>query len=326
MTPYVGMLCAAAVVVGVLSSHAAIWTDPWLFACLVSSGVLLDAIRLDVFERAKLSPTAVPVIALACFFGPLGPIVAGAAIALVRLVRGDPLIKAGFDFGALSLAGAAAAGVFSAFPDPSNGLLLGIAGLAGAAYYAVSSSLLAVAMAMAERRRPLAVWRERLAWMVDSSRETVTELEMSNDELEAANMRLLQLLDENRQLLGRMQRSYLSTITSLARTAEAKDPYTGGHTERVAEIALLLARELGFDESELPAINVGAIIHDIGKVGTPDQILSKPGALTAEEMREIRKHPELASHIVAELELPSWSSRWPAATTSATTATGIQMG
>ena len=107
---------------------------------------------------------------------------------------------------------------------------------------------------------------------------------------------------------------------------EAKDPYTGGHTERVAEIALLLARELGFDESELPAINVGAIIHDIGKVGTPDQILSKPGALTAEEMREIRKHPELASHIVAELELPTWSSRWPAATTSATTATGIRMG
>jgi len=158
--------------------------------------------------------------------------------------------------------------------------------------------------AVAERRRPLAVWRERLAWVVDSSRETVTELEMSNDELEAANMRLLQLLDENRQLLGRMQRSYLSTITSLARTAEAKDPYTGGHTERVAEIALLLARELGLDESELPAINVGAIIHDIGKVGTPDQILSKPGALTAEEMREIRKHPELASHIVAELELP----------------------
>ena len=115
--------------------------------------------------------------------------------------------------------------------------------------------------ALAERRRPLAVWRERLARMVphylDRSRETVTELEMSNDELEAANMRLLQLLEENRQLLGRMQRSYLSTITSLARTAEAKDPYTGGHTERVAEIALLLARELGFDESELPAIKWG---------------------------------------------------------------------
>ncbi len=139
---------------------------------------------------------------------------------------------------------------------------------------------------------------------VDRSRATVTELRMSNDELEAANARLFGLLDENRQLLGRMQRSYLSTITSLARAVEAKDPYTSGHTERVAEVALLLARELDFDESQLAAIKVGAIIHDIGKVGTPDQILSKPGALTEEEIREIRKHPEVASQIVAELELP----------------------
>jgi diguanylate cyclase (GGDEF)-like protein len=102
-------------------------------------------------------------------------------------------------------------------------------------------------------------------------RPIVTDLRISNDELETANSRLFGLLDENRQLLGRMQRSYLSTITSLARTAEAKDPHTSGHTERVAEIALLIAGQLGVDESELPAIRVGAIIHDIGKVGTPDQ-------------------------------------------------------
>jgi putative nucleotidyltransferase with HDIG domain len=136
-------------------------------------------------------------------------------------------------------------------------------------------------------------------------RPIVTDLRISNDELETANSRLFGLLDENRQLLGRMQRSYLSTITSLARTAEAKDPHTSGHTERVAEIALLIAGQLGVDESELPAIRVGAIIHDIGKVGTPDQILSKPGALTPEETQEIRKHPEIASHIIADLELPT---------------------
>jgi putative nucleotidyltransferase with HDIG domain len=138
----------------------------------------------------------------------------------------------------------------------------------------------------------------------DRSRAIVAELRMSNDELEEANARLFGLLDENRQLLGRMQRSYLSTITSLARAVEAKDPYTSGHPERVAELALLLARGIGIDDSQLAAVRVGAIIHDIGKVGTPDQILSKPGALTAEETREIRKHPEVASRIVAELELP----------------------
>jgi putative nucleotidyltransferase with HDIG domain len=270
------------------------------------------------------------------------------AILVTRLVRRGPLLKSSFDFGALSLAGAAAAATFGAFPHPSTESLLGIAALAGATYYAVNSTLLAIVMGLSESRGPFAVWRERLAWMVpqyvafgllagtlviserslglyvfavfglpvlilwiaekqylDRSRATVSELRVSNDELEAANARLQGLLDENRELLRRMQRSYLSTISSLARTVEAKDPYTSGHTERVAEIAILLARELGFAESELPAINVGAIIHDIGKIGTPDEILLKPGPLDADELRTMREHPEMSSYIVADLELPA---------------------
>ena len=162
---------------------------------------------------------------------------------------------------------------------------------------------------------------------LDRSRATVTELRMSNDELEAANARLFRLLDENRQLLGRMQRSYLSTITSLARTVEAKDPYTGGHTERVAEIAVLLARELGFDETELPAINVGAIIHDIGKVGTPDQILLQAGR--PRRRRRCARYgstPRWRATSSPSSSCRRWSSRWCAATTSASTATAIRTG
>jgi putative nucleotidyltransferase with HDIG domain len=137
------------------------------------------------------------------------------------------------------------------------------------------------------------------------SRATVSELRATNDELATTNARLRSLLSENRQLLGRMHRSYLTTITSLARTVEAKDPYTAGHTERVADIALLLAAELGFDEAQLPAINMGAIIHDIGKVGIPDAVLLKPGPLTDEEMRTMREHTEVSSYIIADLELPA---------------------
>jgi diguanylate cyclase (GGDEF)-like protein/putative nucleotidyltransferase with HDIG domain len=342
-----GALCAGAAVLAVLWPDPAISSQPWLFACLVASVVLLDAFRMEVFERAKLSPAAVPAIALAYFFGPLGPLAAQGVIVAARLVRGVPAVTAGFEFGRLSLAGAGAAAVFGAFPDPSSGVLLGVAALAGAAYYVVNALLLGLVTALADRRRPLAAWREEPPWMGaryvalglvaggllvaeqsvglyalaglglplltlwiaerhyrHRSREAVTELRLSNDELEEVNARLLQMLDDNRQLLGRMQRTYLSTITSLARVVEADHPYSG-HTERVVDLSILLARELGIDESQLPAIKVGAIIHDIGRVGTPDQILSKPGALTAEEIREIRKHPETASYIVAELELPA---------------------
>jgi putative nucleotidyltransferase with HDIG domain len=263
-------------------------------------------------------------------------------------MRRDPVLKWGFDFGALSLAGAAAAVTFDAFGDVGGAPLLGVAVLAGIAYYVVNSGLLAVVMSLAEARGPIGVWRERLAWMaphylafglaagtfvvaeqdlglyafaifglpvvmlwiaekqyLDRSRANVTELREANDELETANARMKRLLGDNQQLLKRMHRSYLSTITSLARAVEAKDPYTSGHTERVAQIALILAEDFGFDEAEMKAIEVGAIIHDIGKVGIPDGILLKPGPLDPEELREMRRHPELSSYIVADLELPS---------------------
>jgi putative nucleotidyltransferase with HDIG domain len=345
--PYIGLLCTATVVIALLSDFSPIGADPWLFVLLVGSVVFLDAARIDVFERANLSPASVPEIALAFFFGPLGPIAAEAGIAIVRAARRDPVMKWSFDFGALSLSGAAAAACFSLFPNADDGALLALGALAGVAYYIVNSGLLAIVMSLAEGRGPLGVWRERLAWMtphyvafgvlaglfavaeldlglyalaafalpvvmlwiaekqyLDRSRSTVTGLREANDELEAKNSQLERLLEENRELLSSVQRSYLSTITSLARTVEAKDPYTSGHTERVADIALVLAKELGFDESKLPAINVGAIIHDIGKIGVPDAILLKPGPLDPEEFAEMRRHPEMSSYIVAELDLP----------------------
>ena len=344
---YVALLWAAAALIGALSGHAEIPAAPELFILLVGAVVVLDAIRIDVFERANLSPAAVPELALAFFFGPLGPIAAEAVIALLRALRRDPVLKWGFDFGALCLAGSAAAITFDAFPGAVDAPLLLVSALAGLVYYAVNSALLAVVMGLAEHRSPLAVWRERLAWMtshylafglvtgtfliselglglyalavfgfpvvllwvaekqyLDRSRATVTELRQTNDDLEQANARLRALLEDNQQLLGRMHRSYISTITSLARTVEAKDPLTSGHTERVADIALLLASELGFDESQLPAVRVGAIIHDIGKIGIPDQILLKPGPLDSDELEVMRQHPEMSSYIVAELELP----------------------
>ncbi|MDX6640272.1 MAG: hypothetical protein QOF12_1283, partial [Solirubrobacteraceae bacterium] len=139
---------------------------------------------------------------------------------------------------------------------------------------------------------------------VDRARESVSELRKHRDELAAANTRLGSALATNQDLMRSMQRSYLSTITSLARTIEAKDPYTGGHTERVRDFAMLLARELGLSEEDLRAIEVGSIIHDIGKIGIPDGILTKPGQLTEEEFDAMRRHPEISSYIVSELELP----------------------
>ncbi|MDQ5808044.1 MAG: HD-GYP domain-containing protein, partial [Actinomycetota bacterium] len=139
---------------------------------------------------------------------------------------------------------------------------------------------------------------------VERSRASVAELRRRHDETQEANGRLERLLEEKRRLMQRMQRSYLSTITSLARTIEAKDPYTGGHTERVCHVSVLLGEELGLTPRQLQAVEVGAVIHDIGKIGVPDHILLKRGRLDPGELTQMRRHPEISSYILAELDLP----------------------
>jgi putative nucleotidyltransferase with HDIG domain len=84
---------------------------------------------------------------------------------------------------------------------------------------------------------------------------------------------------------------------------EMKDLYTGGHTERVATIAMALARELGYQKDELEAIEIGALLHDVGKIGIPEQILRKEGPLDASEWEVIRTHPVVSDYILSELDL-----------------------
>ena len=84
---------------------------------------------------------------------------------------------------------------------------------------------------------------------------------------------------------------------------EAKDVYTGGHTERVATVAVALARRLGLRNGELEAIEIGALLHDIGKIGIPETILRKQGPLNEAEWAIMRTHPVVSDYILSELEL-----------------------
>ena len=320
---------------------------PAVFGLLVASFLVLDVVRIDLFERAHISPASVPALALACVFGPFGPLAAETALATKRAIQREARIKWAFDWGSLVLAGAASAATFSQVPHDGAGMVVLAALASGLVYYAVNAATLSVIMALHEGESIVAIWRERLAWLavhyvgfgltagafivierdhgawailffaipllimfvaeqqyVDRSRESVSEMRKQRDELAAANKRLGTALSNNQELTRSMQRSYLSTITSLARTIEAKDPYTGGHTERVSDFATLLAREMHLSEEDIRAIEVGAIIHDIGKISIPDGIINKPGKLTDEEFDTMRRHPENGSYIVSELDLP----------------------
>jgi diguanylate cyclase (GGDEF)-like protein/putative nucleotidyltransferase with HDIG domain len=99
-----------------------------------------------------------------------------------------------------------------------------------------------------------------------------------------------------------LERTFLATIEALANALEAKDEYTSSHTRWITDMALRVARELGVDQPTLKRVELGALFHDIGKIGIPAEILAKPGPLTEDERRQIEGHPTLGERILAPIE------------------------
>jgi putative two-component system response regulator len=93
-----------------------------------------------------------------------------------------------------------------------------------------------------------------------------------------------------------------SVLFALARSIEGKDPYTGGHCERLAEYSAALAEQMGLAEDQITALRRAGVVHDIGKVAVPDSILLKPAKLTPEEWKLVQEHPVVGERICAPLK------------------------
>jgi diguanylate cyclase (GGDEF)-like protein len=106
----------------------------------------------------------------------------------------------------------------------------------------------------------------------------------------------------NALAFAELERTFLSTVEALANALEAKDEYTSSHARWITDMALRVGAELGLDEAALKRLELGALFHDIGKIGIPADILLKPQELTAEERALIETHPELGERILAPIE------------------------
>lgn len=113
----------------------------------------------------------------------------------------------------------------------------------------------------------------------------------------ARTQSLIKLRQATRKLTG-----IENVLFSMARSIEAKDPYTQGHAERVANLAGALGRRMNLDHEELEALRYAGYLHDIGKIGTPSKILNKPGRLTDEEYKVVQSHPVVSYNIVIPLQ------------------------
>jgi PAS domain S-box-containing protein len=122
-------------------------------------------------------------------------------------------------------------------------------------------------------------------------------------------------ITENKKAAENLQRSYdqlretfIATVNTLASTIEMRDPHTAGHQRRVTILACAIAEEMGLSEDQFDGLRMAGLIHDLGKINVPAEILSKPGRINDIEFSLIRYHPQICHDILKTIELP-----WPVA-------------
>lgn len=129
---------------------------------------------------------------------------------------------------------------------------------------------------------------------IEREKRTLKQLERANEEL--------------KQAYAKLGRTLQQTVNALGSAVEMRDPYTAGHQVRVAKLACAIAREMSLSEDLIEGIQVAGLIHDIGKVSIPAEILAKPGKLSELECRIIEQHPQVGYDILKNVEFP-----WPVA-------------
>lgn len=107
---------------------------------------------------------------------------------------------------------------------------------------------------------------------------------------------------ETKKLYQKLERSYFETVSALATALEAKDPYTRGHSERVKFYSMGISEELKLNKQQMRDIKYAAILHDIGKIGISEFIITKPGQLTPTEYDIIKAHPEIGADILSSID------------------------
>ncbi|GAB4301849.1 MAG: hypothetical protein Kow0096_23000 [Thiohalomonadaceae bacterium] len=124
----------------------------------------------------------------------------------------------------------------------------------------------------------------------------------------AYGIRMRRTTDERDRAQAELARVLIKTVSVIALTVEKRDPYTAGHMQRVAALAMAIGRGMNLDEGAITGLQMGALIHDIGKIYIPAEILNRPGSLAPVEFDLIKTHPQVGYDIVKDIDFP-----WPVA-------------
>ena len=318
----VAIVACAAFLVAAQGLAATVSAEPLRVATLLALTLVLQMFSVQVYGRGSVSVSAIGILASAFLFDTGTTMAIAVLAAIAQSIRNrSELYKGLFDAANFTLSAGAASLIFLLVSD----WRLVAAVLAGSTFAMVNNGLLCLAMSFAERASWTTIWFERFHWArfhfalfgplalaATIAYEEVGTAGLAAFTLPPALMvlsvrqyleRTAAAVDEIRQAHDHLRRAHKDTIAALSRSMEAKDLYTGGHTERVAAVAVGIARRLGFRDEELEAIEIGALLHDIGKIGVPGHVLRKAGPLNDDEWELVKQHPVISDYILSELDL-----------------------
>lgn len=129
---------------------------------------------------------------------------------------------------------------------------------------------------------------DQLLLLIESGLRSIEQMHI----IQNINSELKEKTDE-------LEKAIIETVETLRYTVEVKDTYTRGHSDRVADFAVLIGKYMGLSKKDLNTLHIGGLFHDIGKIGVPDTILLKEEKLTDEEYSQIKNHPSIGKHILS---------------------------
>ena len=129
---------------------------------------------------------------------------------------------------------------------------------------------------------------DQLLLLIESAIKSISQMKL-----------ITQINEQLKESQENLEKAYLESIEILRQTVEAKDTYTRGHSDRVSEYSVLIGKYMGLSEDDLQTLKIGGLFHDIGKIGIPDSILLKEAKLTDDEYSQIKNHPAIGKHILA---------------------------
>ena len=183
------------------------------------------------------------------------------------------------------------------------------AALCALSYCVVNSILVAMVISLSQETKLTTVWRVNIKEMIPSYlAEAPMGFIMAIVYVEVGIIGILLfflpllLARRSFELYTKMRKVYLDTIRALAAAIDAKDPYTKGHSERVADISVALAQELNLSGRDIESIEYTALLHDIGKIGIADNILGKNSSLTNKEFDKIKEHTVIGAKIIEPVD------------------------